>query len=70
MNDYFVISYDISKIDKDMTSTHQTTIPKTIHSFIAIADISKTAKNLIPATPRTPVMYLPPKFTNLKTQVK
>ena len=51
-----------SRVDKDLTSTHQTTISNTIHNFIASGDLPETAKNLITTTPRTPVMYFLPKI--------
>ena len=51
-----------SRVDKDLTSTHQTTISNTIHNFIAFGDLPETAKNLITTTPRTPVMYFLPKI--------
>ena len=55
---------------KDLTSTHQTTIFTTIHSFVATGDFPETAKNLISTTLCTPVVCTSfPKFTNLKTQV-
>ena len=51
-----------SRVDKDLTSTHQTTISNTIHNFIASGDLPETAKNLITTTPHTPVMYFLPKI--------
>jgi hypothetical protein len=51
-----------SRVDKDLTFTHQTTISKTIHSFIATSDPPEAAKNLMFITPRTPVMYVFPKI--------
>ena len=44
------------RVDKDLTSIHQTTITQTIHNFINTGDLPETAKNLIHITPRTPVM--------------
>ena len=51
-----------SRVDKDLTSTHQTTISNTIHNFIGSGDLPETAKNLITTTPHTPVMYFLPKI--------
>ena len=51
-----------TRVDKDLTSTHQTTISNTIHTFIANGDLPDSAKNLISTTPRTPVMYFLPKI--------
>jgi hypothetical protein len=50
------------RVDKDLTSIHQTTITQTIHYFITAGDLPETAKNLIHITPRTPVMYFLPKL--------
>ena len=51
-----------TRVDKDLTSTHQTTISNTIHTFIANGDLPDSAKNLISTTPHTPVMYFLPKI--------
>ncbi len=51
-----------SRVDRDLTPTHQTTISNTIHTFITNGDLPHTAKNLISITPRTPVMYFLPKI--------
>ena len=51
-----------TRVDKDLTSTQQTTISNTIHTFIAIGDLPDSANNLISTTPRTPVMYFLPKI--------
>ena len=48
------------RVDKDLTSTHQTTISNTIYTFIANGDVPDSAKNLISTTHRTPVMYFVP----------
>ena len=49
------------RVDKDLTSTHQTTISNT---FIANGDVPDSGKNLIPTTHRTPVMYFLPTQTH------
>ncbi len=51
-----------SRVDRDLTPTHQTTISNTIHTFITNGDLPHTAKNLISITPHTPVMYFLPKI--------
>ncbi len=53
-----------SRVDRDLTPTHQTTISNIIHTFITNGDLPHTAKNLISITPRTPVMYFLPKIHN------
>ncbi len=51
-----------SRVDRDLTPTHQTTISNTIHTFITNGDLPHTAKNFISITPCTPVMYFLPKI--------
>ena len=51
-----------SRVDKDLTSTHQDTISHTIRNFIQTGDLPETARDLIATTPRTPVMYFLPKI--------
>ncbi len=51
-----------SRVDRDLTPTHQTTISNTIHTFITKGDLPHTDKNLISITPRTPVMCFLPKI--------
>jgi hypothetical protein len=68
MNDYFVISYDISRVDKDMTSTHQITIPKTIILSPQLISLRRP-KTSYPPHPVHLLCTYSPKFTNLRTQV-
>ncbi len=57
-----------SRVDRDLTPPHQTTISNTIHTFIN-GDLPHTAKNLISITPRHLSCTFFPKSTNLITQV-
>ena len=51
-----------SRVDKDLTSTHQDTISHTIRNFIQTGDLPETARDLIATTPCTPIMYFLPKI--------
>ena len=50
------------RVEEDLTSTHQTTIRKTITNLISTGELPVSAGNLLVDTPRTPVMYFLPKI--------
>ena len=56
-----------TKVDKDLTSTNQQIVKRTINDLIVKQELLATATNLVITTPRTSCIYFLP-FTNLTTQ--